>query len=110
MIELLDILKNITYFLSNVKLILVTNNYFLEINEVIKGLNMNLHNQHLTECERFKNITCRQYKCVKCMENNNISFPPILKLCSVSIAIFDELSKVLLGKSFGNFFLAHRKK
>ena len=32
MIELLDILKNITYFLSNVKSILVTNNYFLEIN------------------------------------------------------------------------------
>ena len=31
MIELLDIRKNITYFLSNVKLILVTNNYFLEI-------------------------------------------------------------------------------
>ena len=38
MIKLLDIPENITYYLSNVKLILVTNNYFLEINEVIKGL------------------------------------------------------------------------
>ena len=38
MIKLLDIPENITYSLSNVKLILVTNNYFVEINEVIKGL------------------------------------------------------------------------
>ena len=37
-IELLDIPENITYYLSNVKLILVTNKYFVEINEVIKGL------------------------------------------------------------------------
>ena len=34
----LDIPRNITYSLSNVKLILVTNNYFLKTNEVIKGL------------------------------------------------------------------------
>ena len=39
MVELLDIPETITYSLSNVKLILVTNNYFVEINEVIKGLN-----------------------------------------------------------------------
>ena len=38
MIKLLDIPQNITYSLSNVKLIIVTNNYFVEINEVIKGL------------------------------------------------------------------------
>ena len=38
MVELLDIPETITYSLSNVKLILVTNNYFVEINEVIKGL------------------------------------------------------------------------
>ena len=38
MVELLDIPETITYSLSNVKLMLVTNNYFVEINEVIKGL------------------------------------------------------------------------
>ena len=38
MVKLLDIPETITYSLSNVKLILVTNNYFVEINEVIKGL------------------------------------------------------------------------
>ena len=38
MIKLLDIPENITYSLSNVKLILETNNYLVEINEVIKGL------------------------------------------------------------------------
>ena len=38
MVELLDIPETITYSLSNVKLILVTNNYFVDINEVIKGL------------------------------------------------------------------------
>ena len=41
MVKLLDIPETITYSLSNVKLILVTNNYFVEINEVIKGLNLN---------------------------------------------------------------------
>ena len=40
MVELLDIPETITYSLSNVKLILVTNNYFVEINEVIKGLSI----------------------------------------------------------------------
>ena len=38
MVKLLDIPETITYSLSNVKLILVTNNYFVEIDEVIKGL------------------------------------------------------------------------
>ena len=38
MVKLLDIPETITYSLSNVKLILVTNNYFVEINKVIKGL------------------------------------------------------------------------
>ena len=43
MVKLLDIPETITYSLSNVKLILVTNNYFVEINEVIKGLKMFLY-------------------------------------------------------------------
>ena len=43
MVELLDIPETITYSLSNVKLILVTNNYFVEINEVIKGLNIRIY-------------------------------------------------------------------
>ena len=42
MVKLLDIPETITYSLSNVKLILVTNNYFVEINEVIKGLSCNI--------------------------------------------------------------------
>ena len=44
MVKLLDIPETITYSLSNVKLILVTNNYFVEINQVIKGLRVFVKN------------------------------------------------------------------